>query len=999
MKRLLLLFTFILLSYSFGQAQTDSDIAYPRGSWFLGFNAGMAWQQADVRTRLGVGWGGTLEKYLTRRKTPYLGWSLRGRVLASYTWGGDLTPSTNYLNNPALNGTYNSTLNYSGEDIYHNYFTTTGELGLELKVFLNRAWHRSGISPYLFGGIGLATYTTMIDQLGANGNIYDYSSVSPLSGIARMNLKDLRDRVYESPAENEDQPSSVFAPGFGAGFKVKLGDGAALGFEHKVTLPMTDLLDGQRWNKNNQLENRNDIHHYSNFWVNFRIFGRRTARTAVIYYQPTLVTLRSEVNSFCESYIELETKHITSISQIQIMANGVRLSSAEYSFDSNSGRIVIRRRISGNTAFEILVANQEGSTRQTLNLTCERVTPVVLPPTVTILSPTASINASCEANIRAQLRNVSNKNQITVLANGLSLNSADYSFDPNSGILEIRGQIQENTDFVIRVTNQGGEASARVSFSCTQRVVTPAPAIVIINPSSNPHNSFNCDFILQADLRNVPRKDQINVEINNFALNPSQFNYNPTTGRLSVSLQLSGVPTQVRITAQTEGGTDVQNQTLSCRVDNPPPVEPAPTIALLDPSNPRFETYDCPYNVRVRVNNVNSSNQITVYKNNARLSQSSWQWDSRSRTLTFLSDGEGLARYLIVAQNTGGRAEREVSIECKVRILPPTVNIQTPASNPYNSVNCFEQVRANIGNITSPNQIEVRVNNTPKAFLFDANNGVLTLDTEISQSANITIRATNAAGTSSDEVMIRCVPPVLTPTVAIVNPAQNPFETSNCDLTVQAQTQNIEQRSQIRITANGQNIANFNFANNRISFPVRASEVTTIKITVSNAGGTASDETVVRCIPPVLAPTVRITEPSQNPFETTTCEVNIQAQTQNISQRNQIMVTANGLVISNFNFANNVISFPILAQASTTIKISVSNAGGTATDETVVRCTPPVVVPTVQITAPTQNPFETSNCEVNIQAQTQNIERKNQISITANGLRINEFNFENNLIS
>jgi large repetitive protein len=1010
MKRLLLLFSFLILFCNLSQAQTDSDVAYPRGRWFLGINTGMAWQQADVRSRLGVGWGMTLEHYLTRRTTPYLGWSVRGRFLGTYTWGGDLTPSTNYLNNPALNGTYTSALNYNASPnnparpIYHNYFTQMGELGLELKVFFNRAWHRSGISPYLFGGIGLATYTTKTDQLGADGSIYDYSGVSPLKGIARENLKDLRDRVYESPAEtdNEDRnlPTSVFAPGLGAGLKIKLGDGAALGFEHKITLPFTNLLDGQRWDKNNQLINRYDIHHYSNFWVNFRIFGRRATRTEVVVYQPTLITLRSDVNSACDSYIEMEAKHITSISQIQVLANGVRLSTNEYAFDSNTGRIIIRRRISGNTNFEIIVANQQGSTRQTLSLTCDRVTPVISPPTVRILSPTASITASCEVNIRAQLRNILDKNQISVLANGLPLNPADFSFDPNNGILEIRNQIQDNTDFVIRVVNEGGEASARVSFSCTQRIVTPAPEIIVTDPSNNPFNSFTCNFTLQAEVRNVRTKDQIRVEVNNFALNPSQFNYNTANGRLSVNLQLSNVPLQVRITAQTEGGTAVQTRSITCSQEViVPPTEPAPTIALLDPANPRFETFDCPYNVRVRVNNVNSRDQISVFKNNSRLPNNSWQWDARARTLNFLSDGEGLARYLIVAQNNGGRAEREVSIECKVRILPPTVNIQTPSVSPYNSVNCFERITANISNITSPNQIEVRVNNTPKAFVFDANSGMLSLDAEIFQTMNVSIRATNTAGTASDEVVIRCVPPVVAPTVAIISPAENPFETSNCDLTIQAQTQNIEQRNQIRVSANGQQITNFNFANSRVSFPIRASEVTSIKITVSNSSGTATDETVIRCIPPVLAPTVRITTPAQNPFEITNCELTVQAQTQNISQRNQIVVTANGLIINNFNFANDVITFPIFAQASTTIRILVSNSGGTANDETVIRCIPPVLAPSVNITAPEQNPFETSNCDLTVQAQTQNVTQKNQISITANGLRINEFNFENNVIS
>lgn len=55
----------------------------------LGINWGGAWQNADVHSRLGTGFGVTLEKEIIANNTSLLGFSLRGRYLRTWMWGRD----------------------------------------------------------------------------------------------------------------------------------------------------------------------------------------------------------------------------------------------------------------------------------------------------------------------------------------------------------------------------------------------------------------------------------------------------------------------------------------------------------------------------------------------------------------------------------------------------------------------------------------------------------------------------------------------------------------------------------------------------------------------------------------------------------------------------------------------------------------------------------------------------------------------------------------------
>nr|MCU0447851.1 hypothetical protein [Microscillaceae bacterium] len=481
---------------------------------------------------------------------------------------------------------------------------------------------------------------------------------------------------------------------------------------------------------------------------------------------------------------------------------------------------------------------------------------------------------------------------------------------------------------------------------------------------------------------NISQKNQISITANGLRIN--EFNFENNLISFPIRAEVS---TTVKITVSNAGGSAVDETIIRCL----PPIVP-PTINITSPTQNPFETTNCGVNVQAQTQNITQKSQILVTVNGQTLNN--FNFNPANQRITFSTTAGENTPIKITVTNAAGNASDEILIRCRPL---PTVSITNPAQNPLVTTNCEVNVEAQTQNIELREQISILINGQSFAN-FNFANGKISFSVKADENTPVKITVNNNGGSASDETLIRCVPPILPPTVRISNPSQNPLETTDCELTVQAQVANVEQKNQISISVNGSPVNDFNFNNNQVSWQVRANENTTVRITVTNSAGSNSDETVIRCLPPVVPPTIRITEPTQNPFETTNCEIKFRAQVENITQRNQILVTINGQRFNayGFNASNGLINFPVKAEASTTIKVSVTNSAGTASDEITIRCTPP---PTVKITNPSQNPWQTTDCDLTIQAQTTYVGERNQISIIANGRAVNNFDFNNGNIS
>lgn len=272
--------------------------ALPRNQWEIGLKVGAFSVIGDVRSRF-PGFGAGLH---VRKALGYV-MSIRGELGFGTTRGLNFQPSRGYANNPAW-----AKYLVGGQPVnpvFYNYKTNVYDASLEAVFTLNNIrFHRAKTGFNLYGFIGVAgmIYDTKIDALDGSGNPYNFSSIIAKYGPTgfqykdrkniKKDLKSLLDGKYETPGETDNSQPKVFGKPFrpalvlGAGVAFKLNKRLSLAIEDKITMPKTDLLDGQQWQENVTLINGiytapaqtrdMDLYNFLSVGLNITIGGRKS---------------------------------------------------------------------------------------------------------------------------------------------------------------------------------------------------------------------------------------------------------------------------------------------------------------------------------------------------------------------------------------------------------------------------------------------------------------------------------------------------------------------------------------------------------------------------------------------------------------------------------------------------------------------------------------------------------------------------------------------------
>jgi outer membrane protein OmpA-like peptidoglycan-associated protein len=236
--------------------------AKPRNQWEIGIKGGLFQISGDVASLPSFGLGAHV-----RKAFGYL-FSARLEYTYGVAKGLNWQPNLNYKNNAAW--TTNSGNRYAptpsvgapaGTPVYYNYKTNVQDLLLEGVLTLNNVrFHKSktGFALYAFAGVGGSVYDAKVNALDANGNAYNFGSITAGTWKTRKStrkaLKSLMDNTYETAAENhgERRPklfgmSYKTVGSFGAGIAFKLNNRFNIALEDRFTVTNDDLYDGQRW--------------------------------------------------------------------------------------------------------------------------------------------------------------------------------------------------------------------------------------------------------------------------------------------------------------------------------------------------------------------------------------------------------------------------------------------------------------------------------------------------------------------------------------------------------------------------------------------------------------------------------------------------------------------------------------------------------------------------------------------------------------------------------
>ena len=1010
MRRLLLIFSFLLILLSGIQSNAQTVASYHK-KWLFGMNWGGAWENADVHSRLGTGWGLTLEREIIANNTSLFGFSLRGRYLHTWMWGRESSPFYGIANDNNLNGVSNPGINYTSAGyVYRNFYTKTDEFSLEGLLILNRLRANSGFKIYGFGGIGATGYLSKINQLDGTNNMYDYSSISTFSKSTTKNeLNTLWDKSYETNGvAGQNKSSWVLSGAIGVGIGIKLSPNVYLGWEHKYTYTSTDNLDASKWKIDASKSLKNDRYHYSSLFLTVAIgagSGRAQHTPQQSTYYPTPATDLKPVITLlfphenpvylqtCVADIKVSITNITSINQITVLRDGNVLSPSYYSYDEVTEVLKINTPIAGNTVFSIIAQNSSGKDTKYVYTNCAPVMtePSSVAPIVSIVSSSSN---NCIANVVASVKNVTDPKSIEVIMDGIILSSQQYHFNPYNGSVVVEAAFNQFTSITIRATKSGNSAVQTVNLSCTPvaPVAKVAPVINIITSTVDKDNNNNCIARINASVSGVTSASMISVTRNGVIVNPQNYSFDPNTGILTINNSILGTNTFL-IKASNALGATTASVTSDCITQAPK----IPAIVLVQPATSAYSSSTCREAIAIKVLEVTDIQNINVTINGVSISKNLMRFDPKFSLLTFDALITKETIVIVSATNANGTATEKLTIKC-APVFAPTIQIVAPGSDPFVSTSCQETVVATITDVKDINSIHVTLNGIvlTNGLAYDAASGRLTFPVNVSGRSEILINAVGKGGSSSKSFTIICQP-APKPVITVISPTTDPYVSSACQEQVSVQIQNIASVSDVSVTLNGvplaSNALNYNTSTGVLAFPVQFKGTASVVVKATNINGVTLQTLSLQCKPIILPkPTIAILAPVAINSISKTCRETVKLKLTNCASLTDISVLQNGVAIKsellNYVAATGILTFEVSVAATSTIVVTAKNNGGTTSTTLTIQCKP-TVLPSVSILAPIGSPVISAECIENIRAVVKNVTDLNQIEVTYNGTSVN----------
>jgi hypothetical protein len=650
MKEILL----TLFTFSFCIIISAQKVDYDNTSkLFMGVNLGGTWNTTDVKYKLGSGWGLTLGKSYNYNYGKIVSFDIRARYLSGNWYGQDTSISS-------LADYSGAALSfYKPQGIIHNFKSKTRRLALELVVHLNGLTEKTGIDPYVFGGIGLTFNRTY-------GNLLQIDSLSNYQYPADLNALD---DTYESVLDGYDakkyEVNVIPSLGFGLGYQI--GKATTIGIEHKTTFTQQDVFDGV---SNSIPRSKNDLYHYTSLYIQFRV--NKTPRENPLPNQtvscpkPIIKFSNSSrdnsVSTSPQFTINASVTNVAGMSNISLLNSSNIM--VPYSYDSYSNQLSANVILNpGINIFTLTATNECGLDQKTITIQYKDC----VDPSLTFINPSSerTIVRVPSFTFSATINGIQSTQGILVFQNGVLLNN--ISFNPTTHILQSNVTLLpgQNT-FTVSLTNNCGSTSSSTSVTYENCII---PRITSTNPITNTVVSLPA-LRLKAAIDNITSKENITVKINGRQV--YTISYNTTTKTADISLQLSTGTNTIIISANNNCGSD--SETIIINLDDC--ITPVVTI------NGRNTTVSTAvYSLSASIMNMPSRDGITVTLNG---SPQNFTFSNGQLTSTInLQAGEN--KLIISAVRNCGTDSKTIAIIYTIprpNPKPPVEEKKDPKSNP-----------------------------------------------------------------------------------------------------------------------------------------------------------------------------------------------------------------------------------------------------------------------------------------------------------------------------
>ncbi|MBK7427705.1 MAG: hypothetical protein IPI60_12055 [Saprospiraceae bacterium] len=441
-----------------------------------------------------------------------------------------------------------------------------------------------------------------------------------------------------------------------------------------------------------------------------------------------------------------QIEYVKLASDLDIRIGGNRISN--FDFNPHTGNLSFQATIKeGSSNLIITGRNQSGESRDERLLSCN--SPAVPRPAVSILQPdNHSVITVENVALRASVKNVSQKSEITLTLNGR--NTTSFTFNAANGAIESNlVLIPGRNTIAISVNNAGGTANASVEVEYK----APALPLLTITTPSNGAVLNDPGVKMTGTVTNITVGNQIKIYLNNQLIGSPILR----AGQYSLDLTLRSSENTLRAVADNGNGTS--EQTIKVRYDIR---YEKPVITFVNPVQSTTVELSR-LELQARVTNIDRVDQIKLIFNGRN--QSAITFDKETGMLNkalILRIGKNTIE--IEALNPGGSAKEkiEVNYDPTVAALPvPEVKIESasrPVSDPFNpNAAPTSTVLATLKGISNASQITFVVNGVPeRGFSFDESTGKIQHVIGLNKGDNIiVITVTNAKGTATDTTNVK----------------------------------------------------------------------------------------------------------------------------------------------------------------------------------------------------------------------------------------------------
>ena len=992
------------LQMGLGQVATNYN-----AKWFFGVNTGLTWQTTDVSNKYKTGWGLTMGKSFNYNTASFVSFDLRGRFLRGFWYGQDKEASNfidpnNALSSGATN--YKDSLGYA----VHNFQTENYLLNLELVAHLNRLRETTRWDAYIFGGIGLNWNQTYGDYLNRNQTTGDLSLYNwDLNTLSKSSINNLQDGVYETALDGSKQDGFNFftssSLGFGLGYQVSKA--VTIGAEHKTTFTNIDNFDGL----SSSIRDGNDIYHYTNAFVRFRLFGGRYDEEVTKPLPPVIEFRQPNVPRLtvgkANYIIQAKIKNVADKQNVVFIQNGATITNFTFNPRSElfSANVTL---VEGQNNFVLTGKNQYGTDTETTIIIYKPQ--LIQPPVVTFTQPSVNPTtvASPNYNLTANVTNVTVKNDVQVNVNGTS--GTDFNFNTNNGNVLLTLKLNPGTNTVqITGTNSAGTDVESTTLIYKVDPVKTPPVVYFTDPSSNSTTVGTNNYTVKGKVQNVESTNGVNFTQN--GSNKTNFSFNPSSDDFTFSANLTvGQNTFVLAGTNTDGTASATTVIIYNRAELKPPV-----VTISNPNGSNVTVNNAQYPFVGNIQNISSQSQASMVVNGSTMSGFSFNPSTGTVTAN-LNLVEGSNVVSLTGNNADGTDSKQVTIVYTkvVTVQPPVVYFTDPGTNPKTVNVASYTIRGKVLNVDGPLNVTFKKNNVNQTgFIYNPTSDDFVITLPLVQGQNVfELTGTNSAGSSSATTIINYAPILSkSPVVSISNPSGGSASTSVAQYPFVGNVQNVTVQSQVSMLVNGSTFSGFTF--NSTSGAVTAnlslnSGANTVKLTGTNADGTDSQQATIVYTPvsTVNPPIVTYIDPGSNPLTVNASSYNVRATIANVSSPSGVNIEHNGSNISVFTFGSNMLTFSLnLNEGANAITVTGTNTGGVDTKTTTIVYTKPVLnkPPTVTFTNPSSSGTSVSSDQFTVNATILEIATKAQISFKKNGTMVSPsaytFNSSTNQLS